>query len=303
LTSKEAYIHFFAKHSHLFTVFVQPAWLDIVCAKWEVFEYNTPDGVLFIPYQVEKKIGFTLIRNPILSPYTCGPICLPMANAHRPQAMNSFYNELPRTAHVYVDTPLALHNSLRDSSIPFDLVHTNTLTLHSDLQRMYALLKPTVQRQLKKGQKRLLILPCNTFENAINLLQLPYVTRGNIYPYKTGVLQKLWQYCKDKNCGIIWLAFDTMTDAAVGALWQVWDCDTSYYLTGGTNLHYSDASSTLMWHAIQHANTIGSKTWDFEGSSIPSIDAFFKNFGGQVQTYARLHRPNKWFALLSQLKR
>src|SRR5690606_9647771 len=51
-------------------VFFRPWWLDIVCHTWDVALVEQ-DGQItgIMPYQVEKKAGIRLLRNPPLTPY------------------------------------------------------------------------------------------------------------------------------------------------------------------------------------------------------------------------------------------
>ena len=42
--------------------------------------------------------------------------------------------------------------------------------------------------------------------------------------------------------------------------------------------------------AIQAAQERGLKTFDFEGSSIPPIERFFRGFGGQLTPYFSIHK-------------
>jgi hypothetical protein len=45
----------------------------------------------------------------------------------------------------------------------------------------------------------------------------------------------------------------------------------------------SGANSLLLWEAIKFASSV-SKCFDFEGSNIESIEAFIKQFGGELIT-------------------
>ena len=84
---------------------------------------------------------------------------------------------------------------------------------------------------------------------------------------------------------------------------MTYDNDTAYYLAGGTdpNFYGSGAMSSLMWHAIQTAIGMKKKVFDFEGSMLPSVDRFFKNFSPQEVHYLHLKKINSF--LYSLLKK
>jgi len=68
------------------------------------------------------------------------------------------------------------------------------------------------------------------------------------------------------------------------------DGQTAYYLAGG---HDSDAGDSLagsyaLWNLILEAKKRGCKTFDFMGSSVPSIERYFRGFGAMLTPYFRI---------------
>lgn len=59
--------------------------------------------------------------------------------------------------------------------------------------------------------------------------------------------------------------------------------DRAYYLLGGTSRNESSASSYALWSAIEECRARQVKTFDFEGSMIPGVEAFFRGFGGTLR--------------------
>lgn len=65
------------------------------------------------------------------------------------------------------------------------------------------------------------------------------------------------------------------------------DKHTAYYILGGydaDNRHHGAGVST-MWNCITHARSAGLKVFDFEGSMIPDIEKYFREFGGTMTPY------------------
>src|SRR5579871_4976046 len=66
MTYKDQY----KKISEQLPLFLQHWWLDKVCADWNIAIVHNGDMVAGVwPYQIEKKAGVNIIRNPFLTPY------------------------------------------------------------------------------------------------------------------------------------------------------------------------------------------------------------------------------------------
>ena len=71
---------------------------------------------------------------------------------------------------------------------------------------------------------------------------------------------------------------------AVASLFLVWDNKRSYYLGGGIRNNSGGAMSLLMWEAIKYTKEkLNLKEFDFEGSSVHSIEFYFRKFGGEMK--------------------
>jgi hypothetical protein len=61
--------------------------------------------------------------------------------------------------------------------------------------------------------------------------------------------------------------------------------------------------SFLLWEAIQISCKLEKKYFDFEGSMIPQIDRFFKNFKGEEVSYRSIEKMNSGlFQTLQKIK-
>ncbi|MEY3399009.1 MAG: hypothetical protein RL220_1603 [Bacteroidota bacterium] len=65
-----------------------------------------------------------------------------------------------------------------------------------------------------------------------------------------------------------------------------------YYLLGTVNkaVKLNGASTLCLHHCISTARQSGVKVFDFEGSSIPGVEAFFRSFGGELIPYFNISR-------------
>ncbi len=91
-------------------------------------------------------------------------------------------------------------------------------------------------------------------------------------------------------------------DQPVAATFCVYDGTTAYYILGGfdSENRYRGAAASTILASIQHAREIGLQIFDFEGSMIPSIEAFFRGFGGELVPKYSVHRA--WLPLEILLK-
>jgi len=102
--------------------------------------------------------------------------------------------------------------------------------------------------------------------------------------------------------GIAILAKDEHSD--VSASFGMMLNEYCYYLFGGTRVGNSDQGASLsLWHLILEAKKQGKTVFDFEGSMVPSIEQFFRSFGGELVQYHRIKKASLWMeGLLRILK-
>lgn len=88
----------------------------------------------------------------------------------------------------------------------------------------------------------------------------------------------------------------------IAATFVIHDTQTAYYLLGGYKAdekHHGAGAATVA-AAIHHAQQLGLKLFDFEGSVIPSIERYFRGFGGKLTPYLTVNKA--WLPLEMALK-
>ncbi|MDO4757621.1 MAG: GNAT family N-acetyltransferase [Parabacteroides sp.] len=97
------------------------------------------------------------------------------------------------------------------------------------------------------------------------------------------LLTQLIQCCKERNQGELWGGYDEKGQLHA-AVFIVWQNQTAWYLAGGGNpqLRESGAHSLVLWECIHYVSSFVD-TFDFEGSMIPGVERFFREFGA-IQT-------------------
>ncbi|MDR2121077.1 MAG: GNAT family N-acetyltransferase [Tannerella sp.] len=97
------------------------------------------------------------------------------------------------------------------------------------------------------------------------------------------VLRRLVHVCRRRGQGEIWGGYDRQERLHATAF-VVYQQSAAYYIAGGGDpaLRRSCAHSLVLWEAIRFA-AAHSETFDFEGSMLPGVERFFREFGA-VQT-------------------
>jgi lipid II:glycine glycyltransferase (peptidoglycan interpeptide bridge formation enzyme) len=107
--------------------------------------------------------------------------------------------------------------------------------------------------------------------------------RQGIKPPHTNCLKRLIALCRERNRGDLWGAYDEAGRLHAGAF-IVWQESSAYYLAGGADPALRDpgAQALVLWEAIQAVSAYTGR-FDFEGSMLPGVERFFRDFGA-VQT-------------------
>ncbi|GHV49772.1 hypothetical protein FACS1894181_09450 [Bacteroidia bacterium] len=99
------------------------------------------------------------------------------------------------------------------------------------------------------------------------------------------VLERLVAEARKRGQGDIWGGYDA-NGALHAAVFTVWQESSAYYIAGGGDpaLRDSGAHSLVMWEAILGASEHTS-LFDFEGSMLPGVERFFREFGATQTPY------------------
>jgi hypothetical protein len=111
----------------------------------------------------------------------------------------------------------------------------------------------------------------------------------------TEVMKRLIEVCRARNQGELWGGYDPKGQLHA-AVFIVWQKQSAYYLAGGgaTELRQSGAHSLVLWEAIQHVAGY-SDVFDLEGSMLPGVERFFREFGGIQTPYFSIKKGKPGF--------
>ncbi len=284
------------------SLFQSPEWLDMIDPAWKVLIAKDGQETLFFPFILEKKMGFTFIRNSFLTPYA-GWIYSgkDITDAKYKILVESIIKQLPAFDIFNIDLHPNYSSLATQEPFSVSTKKTNILEL-DDCKDIYAKFKPALQRQIKKANRHLHIKEENNIRLFYSLYEKTFSKQHQKVPIPFDYFDKAWNMLFTTKQGRIFFIEDDMSNTHA-ALLLAYDQETAYYLAGGTDAKYygSGAMSALMWHAIQESCSMQKKYFDFEGSMLPNVDRFFKNFNPQEVHYLNLQKTQSiLFKLLNK---
>jgi hypothetical protein len=290
--SKETY-HTLCRTEESIPLFSQDWWLDAVCgeANWEVLltEKNQriqaawplylpcphlvtmppctqTMGIWFAPFPDDMKYASVLERRQSL--------CKQLIDRLNPRV---FLQNFPYT---FTDWLPFYWAGYRQTTRYTYLLHNL-----KDTEHLWNGTNQNLRRNIRKARERYHItvqrgIPADDF---LRMQSLTYERQHKKNTPPEEVLRRLVNVCRARRQGELWGGYDE-TGRLHAAAFVVWQKRSAYYLAGGgdPSLRFSAAHSLVLWEAIRFAAG-HSETFDFEGSMLPGVERFFREFGG-VQT-------------------
>jgi hypothetical protein len=107
------------------------------------------------------------------------------------------------------------------------------------------------------------------------------------------MLESLDGELRQRQRGVLLSAHEPGSDTPSAMLYLIWDNDVAYaWIMASRDGRPPDSYSMpwLLWQAILYAKNSGLTTFDFEGSMIPGVARFFRQFGAKAVPYPCLVR-------------
>lgn len=284
-------------------VFFKPWWIEAVHpGNWNV-AILCEQGELKAawPYTLEKKAIFTIIRNPLLTPYF-GPLWL---GSGAPEAgwTEQLRQQLPKADFLQWSTLPGVQ-----LSFPPEVRHlqqrrkrTFCIDLSQAKEAIWANIHPKRKNDIRKAQEELQI--SSGFMEISEFARwhsASFSGKGKKYPYHPAFLQKLADVAAANKASKAYTAKDRQGRIA-GQVWTVYDRDTMYYLlSAAPEQAHRGAIALLIWETIQEARAAGLRYFDFEGSMDEGIAFYFRRFGGREIPYDEFNITNSTLWKLKQ---
>lgn len=289
-----------------YPVFLWPEWLKLVTGSNELLMIHaslSQDKNAFLPVMASKKWGLKLLTMAPLSPYTDIVFSNDLNDEEKIDLTNKIIKKLNASLCQLSFKPLfkyadiLMTNGFRSSTKISYLVDTSL-----PIDQLESNLKYSVRNKINtlKGQLEFEFEEEAKVFNHLN--DLTYKRQGMKLPYPKNLIHDLHHALKEKNKSHILLAKDHDGLHHAG-LFLVSDYKNMYCLAIGSNpdLRKSHAVTACIWEAIKLAKSLH-LNFDFEGSSLPSVEPFFRRFGGKQIQYRQMTKvSNQYLDFFLQL--
>lgn len=243
-----------------------------------------------------------MIRPPMLTPYHGPLLQYPPAQkrttrySFQQEVVQGLLDQLPSYQHCYLHLRPQSHLGMAFHLAGFDLStrYTYIVPELSDAEGLFMQCRENIRREIRKAEKSLHVTLSDDIDLLHTVKKAHYTAQKGQYQISKSLLQRGFTYAREQQQGELLVAKDNQGHPQ-GALWYVWDTESAYYLHGGTFLHAknSGAMSLLLWTALTRAAQ-HTRTFNFEGSMVPSIERYFRSFGGERTPYLAVsHTPNR----------
>ncbi|MDH6306225.1 hypothetical protein M2459_002939 [Parabacteroides sp. PF5-5] len=274
-------------------VFSRDWWLDAVCGegKWDVLLVEEKDRILaamplYIPHpKIVSMPPYTQTMGPWFAP-EAGDAKYTSILGRRQSLCKAFTDTLKK----YPSFLQNFHYRITDW-LPFywegykqTTRYTYLLEDIKDTHHLWENMSQHTRRNITKAKDKLGIQVKRgiSLEDFLRIYTLTFKRQQQKPPHEE-VLKRLITVCRERKQGDLWGAYDK--EGRLHAVsFIVWQESSAYYLAGGSDpaLRDSGAHSLVLWEGIQ-AVSQHTDLFDFEGSMMPGVERFFREFGA-IQT-------------------
>jgi hypothetical protein len=300
MTNKEKYREL-CKIQKSIPIFSKSWWMDAVCGEnnWDVILVEKGGKcIASLPYTITKDRMFKGVSMPLLTQTNGIWLSYPAKQKYTSKLnyekdiINQIISKLEL---LNLDFYIQNYNYDFTNWIPFywkgysqTTRYTYVIDDLSNMDKVYEEIDGKIRTQIKKAEKVVSVKEDCSIEIFYSLLSMTFARQKIKMPYPLDLVKKIDNACKENNCRKIFYAEDK--DGKIhAAIYLIWDDNSVYYLMGGANpeLRNSEATTLLLWHALNFASTFRNK-FDFEGSMIEPIEKFFKAFGSVQKPYFKI---------------
>jgi hypothetical protein len=302
VSNKSTYRHFYTEDIH--PIFHHPDWLDAVCGdSWDVALSYDKDKKIngALPFFIEKKTGFHLLRQPHLTPYL-GPIIkypkrqekLSYRYGYDKIVIDELLTSLPEFSYFNQKCHLDFTNGQPFYWQDFELYtnYTFRINLKQPYQDIESEFEGKVRTDIRKADRELTVYESDDIEAFYKLNQKPFLQQQIDVPYNLEIVKHLDSFLAGKKKRTILIVKDK-ADQWHAAAYIVLDKSTAYTLMIASDpmLRKSGAIAFLISRLIIQLKDLY-KSLDFCGSMEERFQRVFRSFGAEQCPYLRVSKKN-----------
>lgn len=288
------------------SVFEQPWWMDTVSVgEWKEIVIKNKNGecMVRVPYSVNKILGMHVVGVPLFT-QQLGPWFRYEPGARESVNMRRIRENTLMLAEQFAEfnnVDFRFHGSF-SYVLPFiwkgfsvEPCFSYIIEDLTDLDVVYKNMDDK-QRKIRNALNYVHLVNNVECEDFIDVLKKTYLKQNRKIPVDVGVLKKMYSASIEHKSARIIGAVDNDTNKLVAAIFLLYDEHCCYYILGGKDYDFKVQGTVdlLLWEGIKFASTV-SKSFDFEGSMVPTIERFFRGFGGKPRIYFRVCKGNWLF--------
>ena len=306
-------------------LFMKEEWLDVVVMEgesWQVVLVDDGKGRIVgaMTFVMKKKWGLTILSEPLFTP-PCGIWLMPMSQHKQHEqyhfvkkTLTELIHQLPpfHFAHFRFSTALTDWQPFYWAGFKQTTRYTYQLDLTKE-DNLFANFKHNTQRNIKKAERHFQITTTNDLDKLLTVNDLTFERQNMKSPIPDSVWQRVDAFLNKTEQRTIYLAQNTdgtSRDSREGgieaAVYIVFDKKTAYYLAGGTSEKGRNLGATpfLLYHAIKEAQSRGMEVFDFEGSMLHGVEAFFRSFNPELKPYFSVWKyRNRFLSFVDALRK
>lgn len=275
-------------------VFASAAWLDVYEGRNKLAGIYNDNEELIGTFQLFafSKYGFKVIINPPFMPHVNLQYINP---AQSPSAIHSFNKQLMQDMADFLLSTGAHYIKLNFAGSVVDTQaftwkkfsvsnrFTYVLDLSLDEETLHSRLSPEKRKSLRKAEKDGITVEDTQDYQAVFGLIRQSLQRSGKFANEAIIRRLILQFSNPHNA-LAFVAKDS-EGRAIAAAYCICTARKAYYLFGGFdegNKHHG-AGVSCMWACIKKAKALGLEEYDFEGSMVPEIEKYFREFGGDLR--------------------
>ena len=176
--------------------------------------------------------------------------------------------------------------------------YTYVIDLKNSLDNIWKSMDKRRRWEIKRALKSGIVVEESTKITEFIRLFNESMKRHKIERRYEDIWMKLFHECSPRNMCKIFTAY-AKNGESIASIFIVWDNKRTYYIGSGMSVSMQGASSLLIWRAIEFSKKMSLLEFDFEGSSIPSIEEYFRKFGGELRMVQYI-RSNSLLLILAR---
>lgn len=304
MSAKEKYRELCSKDPSV-PLFSRDWWLDATAGidSWDVAIVEKNGAVISaLPYSVKKKLGFTIVGQPVLTP-ALGPWFAPVKGrsaallSHQRECMEALISQLPEFDRFSQTWSTKITNWL-----PFywqgytqSTLYTYTIPLEPDMD-VLACFTSNMRNKLRKAEKTVTVIDDCPLDKFYDLNRKTFSRQRLSTPYSLEYVQKFESELVKRESRKIFAAID-LSGQYDSALYLIWDDEVAYLHMAGQDpeLRKSGAGILLIYEAIKFAAKKGIKVFDFSGSMIEEVEIVRRSCGGLQTPYFHITKTKSRF--------